>query len=154
MPTWTKADYESAKLQLRTASEAYFLRTDLAMDDATYDALLRQVEATESLHPEWVDGDSVVSVASGAGVGGDVQHTVPLLSLDNAMGDDELRTWFERVSADAPFEVAVEPKLDGLAIVAHYRSGRLVQVVTRGDGFAGEDVTFRGQHAKGLPRAL
>lgn len=156
MSTWTKEDYLSAKSQLREASENYYLGTDLTMDDATYDQLLRAIEAAELAHPDWVDGDSVVAVASGAAVSGDVVHTHPLLSLDNAMGDDELKTWFERAMADygTAFEVAVEPKLDGLAIVARYENGHLAQVVTRGDGLAGEDVTLRGRTAKGLPQTL
>jgi DNA ligase (NAD+) len=157
MTTWTKADFESAKTRLREASEAYYLGTDLNMDDATYDQLLRDVEAAEALHPEWIEGDSVVAVASGAAVAGDVVHTHPLLSLDNAMGVDELKAWFDKTTADAggTFEVAIEPKLDGLAVVAHYdERGTLYQVVTRGDGLAGEDVLFRGRNAKGLPTQL
>jgi len=157
MTEWTQADFESAKTRLREASEAYYLGTDLTMDDATYDQLLHQIEAAEALHPEWSEGDSVVAVASGAAVGGDVVHTHPLLSLDNAMGEDELKAWFEKTAADADglLEVAIEPKLDGLAVVAHYdTNGTLYQVVTRGDGLAGEDVLFRGRNAKGLPAQL
>ena len=139
MSAWTQADYESAKTKLREASEAYYLGTDLTMDDVSYDLLLREVEAAETAHPEWVGEDSVVTVASGADVGGSVVHTHPLLSLDNAMSEDELREWFERTAGEfgGVLEVAIEPKLDGLAIVAHYDKGRLVQVVTRGDGFSG-----------------
>ena len=151
----TSEAYEQAKTQLRSASETYYLGTDLLMDDASYDALLREVEEAEASHPEWVGADSVVAVASGAAVGGDVTHSTPLLSLDNAMGDEELRAWFERTQAECrDLEVVVEPKLDGLAVVARYDQGQLVQVVTRGDGFAGEDVTYRGQHAVGLPHTL
>ena len=150
----TFEDFESAKSRLRTASESYYLGTDLLMDDATYDALLRDVEAAELAHPDWAGDDSVIAVASGADIGGDSEHTHQLLSLDNARGDDELRAWFTRAFADGPFEVAIEPKLDGLAIVARYENGLLVQVVTRGNGLSGEDVTLRGSTARGLPTKL
>lgn len=150
----TLKDFESAKSELRAASEAYYLGTTLLMDDAGYDALLRDIEAAEALHPEWAGDDSVVAVAGGADVGGDIVHSHQLLSLDNARGDDELRTWFTRAFTDGAFEVAIEPKLDGLAIVALYEKGALVQVVTRGDGLSGEDVTLRGSTASGLPTKL
>jgi len=152
--------YDSLKSRLREASAAYYNGTDLTMDDVTYDKFLRQVEAAEIEHPEWIEGDSIVAVASGADVAGDVKHSAPLLSLDNAMSADELKSWFERTRAAAysagleDSYFLVEPKLDGLAIVAHYKNGRLVQVVTRGDGVSGEDVTYRGQSAKGLPTTL
>jgi DNA ligase (NAD+) len=150
----TLEDFESAKSALRTASEAYYLGTDLRMDDATYDALLRDIEDAEAAHPDWAGDDSVVAVASGAAVGGDVVHSHQLLSLENAMGDAPMRTWFQKAFAEGPFEVAIEPKLDGLAVVALYENGLLVQVVTRGDGLSGEDVTLRGSTAKGLPTKL
>jgi DNA ligase (NAD+) len=156
MATLNKSDYEAAKARLREASEAYYLGTDLTMDDFTYDQLLHETELAELLNPTWAANDSVDAVASGASVGGDVVHTVPLLSLANSMNEAELKIWFDRMSADAGDEVdlAIEPKLDGLAIVARYVDGVLTQVVTRGDGLAGEDVTLRGANAKGLPSKL
>jgi DNA ligase (NAD+) len=151
----TKTQYLQAKTELRTASEAYYLGEDLLMDDATYDVLNREVEAAEATHPEWVEGDSVVAVAAGANVGGDVVHSQALLSLDNAMDEGEFAAWFSRTSEVCPgANIVLEPKLDGLAIAARYENGKLVQVITRGDGTSGEDVTYRGRGATGLPEVL
>lgn len=126
------------------------------MDDATYDALLREVATFEAAHPALSEGLST-SVAAGALASGDIVHTSAMLSLDNAMDDDELTAWFNRLSkllATTRFDLCVEPKLDGLAIAAKYVNGRLVQVATRGDGKTGEDVTTRAATAKGLPATL
>ena len=95
-------------------------------------------------------------VAGGAVVG-DVPHSVPMLSLDNVFGPDQLADWAATLERRLghPVEVwSVEPKLDGLAISARYRRGRLAQLVTRGDGLAGEDVSHAIGTIVGLPARL
>jgi DNA ligase (NAD+) len=94
-------------------------------------------------------------VTVGAGVAaGDVEHSTPMLSLDNVFDADELRAWaarLERVLGRPALGYTVEPKIDGMAIAARYVDGRLRQVATRGDGRAGEDVTTQARLVAGLP---
>ncbi|GLW34978.1 NAD-dependent DNA ligase LigA [Actinoplanes regularis] len=154
----TAEEYSAAIERIRAAATAYYAGTDLAMDDATYDALLARVTATEQTRPDWVAADSPTAVvAAGGGVGGDVEHSTPMLSLDNAFDEDELRAWaarLDRVLGRPAAGYTVEPKIDGMAIAARYVDGRLTQVATRGDGRAGEDVTVQARSVAGLPAEL
>ncbi|MEO3930009.1 NAD-dependent DNA ligase LigA [Micromonosporaceae bacterium B7E4] len=150
--------YEAAIAEIRSAAAAYYNGADLAMDDATYDALMARVVATEAAQPGWKTDDSPSElVAAGAGLVGDVVHSVPMLSLDNVFGEEELARWAARLDKLLGRPAAgytVEPKIDGLAIAARYVDGRLTQVATRGDGLAGEDVTPQARRAAGLPEQL
>jgi DNA ligase (NAD+) len=152
----TKRAYQSAIANLKAASKAYYESSTVTMDDATYDALLREVAHAELAHPEWSVGAST-SVAVGALDGGEVRHLSKMLSLDNAMNDDELTAWFERLAGllgKRGIDLGVEPKLDGLALSATYIDGVLVQAATRGDGLSGDDVTDRVKAISGLPTTL
>ncbi|GAA3780660.1 NAD-dependent DNA ligase LigA [Plantactinospora mayteni] len=150
--------YDAAIAEIRSAAADYYNGADLAMDDATYDALMARVVATEAAQPGWKTGDSPSElVAAGAGLVGDVVHSVPMLSLDNVFGEEELARWAARLDKLLGRPAAgytVEPKIDGLAIAARYVDGRLTQVATRGDGLAGEDVTPQARRAAGLPEQL
>jgi DNA ligase (NAD+) len=150
--------YRTAIEQIRSAAAAYYSGPDLAMDDADYDALMQRVAATESEHPDWKAEESPTEVvAAGGGVVGDVVHSEPMLSLDNVFDEDTLRKWaarLDRLLGRPAAGYTVEPKIDGLAIAARYEDGRLVQVATRGDGRAGEDVTGQARRAAGLPERL
>lgn len=129
--------YEAAKARLREAATAYYTDGTSAIDDATYDALLAEVAAHEAAHGIT---DDVVgeAIASGAAVGGTVAHKVSMLSLDNVYDEAALRKWWTSIGSPG---VVVEPKLDGLAMSVHYESGNPVQMLTRGDGVRGEEVT-------------
>ncbi|MEV6527476.1 NAD-dependent DNA ligase LigA [Longispora sp. NPDC051575] len=151
-------DYAAAVEAARTAAAAYYADGTQTMDDDVYDALVRAIAAWEAEHPEDVLPDSPTGKVAGGTAGGDVPHTRPMLSLDNVFGPDELATWaagLERRLGRPVGAWAVETKLDGLAIAARYRDGRLVQLVTRGDGGKGEDVTAQALgHVVGLPDTL
>jgi DNA ligase (NAD+) len=157
-PFGTPEDYQAAIERIRAAAGAYYAGTDLAMDDATYDALLARVTATEEAQPDWAVADSPAAVVgAGGGVVGDVEHSTPMLSLANVFDTDELRAWaarLDRVLGRPAAGYTVEPKIDGMAIAARYVDGRLTQVATRGDGRAGEDVTAQARSVAGLPAAL
>jgi DNA ligase (NAD+) len=159
-PLPTVGAYRAAIDEIRAAAAAYYSGPDLAMDDATYDALMARVAATEASHPDWKAGDSPTeTVAAGAGLAGgvDVEHSSPMLSLDNVFGEDALRKWAARLEKLIGRPVGgytVEPKIDGLAVAVRYVDGRLAQVATRGDGRAGEDVTGQARRAVGLPHRL
>jgi DNA ligase (NAD+) len=157
-PFATVEAYRAAIDQIRTAAAAYYSGPDLAMDDATYDALMARVAATENARPDWKgDGSPTEVVAAGGGVVGDVVHSTPMLSLDNVFDEDTLRRWaarLDKILGRPAGGYTVEPKIDGLAIAARYVDGDLSQVATRGDGRAGEDVTAQARRAAGLPARL
>ncbi|TYC00300.1 NAD-dependent DNA ligase LigA [Micromonospora sp. WP24] len=157
-PFAERATYAGAVAAVRAAAAAYYNGSDLLMDDATYDALLARVAATETLRPDWKRADSPTElVAAGVAAGGDVVHSEPMLGLDNVFGEEQLRRWagrLEKLLGRPAGGLVVEPKIDGLAIAAWYVDGRLTRVATRGDGRAGEDVTGQARRAVGLPGQL
>ncbi|WP_327086271.1 NAD-dependent DNA ligase LigA [Nonomuraea sp. NBC_01738] len=139
------------------AAAAYYADGTSTIDDDVYDRLVRGIEAYEKEHPEQVLPGSPTGKVAGGAVVGDVPHTVPMLSLDNVFGAEQLADWaasLERRLARPVTVWSVEPKLDGLAISARYRRGRLAQLVTRGDGVAGEDVSHAIGTIDGLPDRL
>lgn len=154
----TPASYRDALDRLRAASGAYYAGGSSPLDDASYDALRLAVLAWEAAHPDDAADSPTGLVADGAAPGGDVAHTTRLLSLDNVFGPEQLLAWEaslrRRLGREPAGGFTVEPKLDGAAVAARYRDGRLVQVVTRGDGAHGEDVSHVVGSVAGLPDVL
>lgn len=139
------------------AAAAYYTTGESVLDDEAYDRLARAIAAYESEHPERVLPGSPSGKVAGGAAQGDVPHTVAMLSLDNVFSPEEFTTWAASVERRIGRPVAgwsVEPKLDGLAVAARYADGRLVQLVTRGDGRAGEDVSHAIGTIVGLPEKL
>ncbi|WP_031513334.1 NAD-dependent DNA ligase LigA [Streptomyces sp. NRRL F-5123] len=160
----TPAQYRDAIARVREAARAYYggdgdFAAESVLDDAAYDQLLLALAAYEQAHPEEAAPDSpTTQVAAGAAPVGDVAHGVPMLSLDNVFSAEQLVAWGDglqrRLGRPVEGGFTVEPKLDGAAIAARYRDGRLVQVVTRGDGRFGEDVSHVIGTIDGLPESL
>ncbi|MER8096856.1 NAD-dependent DNA ligase LigA [Streptomyces goshikiensis] len=154
-----RSEYEAALRRLREASQAYYGDGDSAMDDASYDRLRLALLAWETENPaEVAPGSPTTLVADGAAPAGDVAHTTRLLSLDNVFDAEGLVAWgasVERRLGRAPAGgFTVEPKIDGAAVAARYRGGRLVRIVTRGDGSQGEDISHVIGQIDGLPERL
>ncbi|RJL32748.1 NAD-dependent DNA ligase LigA [Bailinhaonella thermotolerans] len=152
-----QGEYAEAVQLAVSAAAAYYGAGDSTLDDDAYDRLVRGIEAYEAAHPEHVLPESPTGKVAGGAVTGDVPHTVPMLSLDNVFSAEGLTTWIAGVERrlGRPVEHwSVEPKLDGLAVSARYRNGRLAQLVTRGDGTAGEDVSHAIGTVLGLPERL
>ncbi|TDD79486.1 NAD-dependent DNA ligase LigA [Actinomadura rubrisoli] len=152
-----QAAYAAAVQTAVAASAAYYGEGDSSLDDDVFDRLVRGIAAYEEEHPEHVLPDSPTGKVAGGAVIGDVPHTVPMLSLDNVFSAEGLEAWVAGLVRRLGREIAtwsVEPKLDGLAISARYSGGRLVQLVTRGDGAAGEDVSHGAGMIVGLPSRL
>ncbi len=135
--------------------------------DAEYDALLRELQHLEAEHPDLITPDSPTQVVGGAisTTFAEVVHSVPMMSLDNAMDEAELRSWGERtaralaklgVDADAAATVGYvcELKIDGLAVSLRYEHGAFVLGATRGDGRKGEDVTANLRTIEAIPTRL
>jgi len=138
----------------------YHVLDSPVISDAEYDALYRELAALEAEHPEWAVPDSPTqrAGAAAADIFAKVRHPAPILSLMNAFDADGLRAWRARIGrllpADTHLEYVVEPKLDGLTVVLHYREGRFTQGATRGDGEVGEDVTANLRTLHGVPKRI
>ena len=127
--------------------------------DAQYDALVRELEALESAHPELATADSPTRRVGAAPAGRfpPVSHAVPMLSLGNAFEDGEVADFVRRIRERLDRQDLVfsaEPKLDGLAISLRYEDGAFVQGATRGDGATGEDVTANLRTIAVIPQRL
>ncbi|WP_406065763.1 NAD-dependent DNA ligase LigA [Streptomyces sp. NBC_01077] len=154
-----RAAYDEAVDTALAAIGAYYGDGESPLDDASFDALARGIAVYEQEHPEHARADTPTGkVGGGAAPVGDVAHTVPMLSLDNVFSAEELLKWqaslARRIDGSVEGGYAVEPKLDGAALAARYRDGRLVQLVGRGDGTHGEDLSHAIGSIVGLPERL
>jgi DNA ligase (NAD+) len=138
----------------------YHALDDPEVPDAEYDRLMVELRDIEARHPDLTTPDSPTQRVGSAPLAafGTVRHLIPMLSLDNAFSEEEVRDFDRRVREGAGPETVVrysaEPKLDGLAVSARYESGVFVQGATRGDGETGEDVTSNLRTIKALPLKL
>lgn len=151
------AAYAAAVEEATKAAAAYYATGESTLDDDAYDRLVRGIAAYEQEHPQEVLAASPTGKVAGGAAAGDVPHTVPMLSLDNVFSADQFVTWTASLERRIGRPVAawsVEPKLDGLAVAARFRAGRLEQLITRGDGTAGEDVSHAIGTVVGLPEQL
>ncbi|MEU2671073.1 NAD-dependent DNA ligase LigA [Streptomyces sp. NPDC007164] len=151
------AAYAAAVEEASRAAAAYYATGESTLDDDAYDRLVRGIAAYEQEHPEEILDASPTGKVAGGAATGDVPHTVAMLSLDNVFSAEQFVTWTASLERRIGRPVAawsVEPKLDGLAVAARYRAGRLEQLITRGDGTAGEDVSHAIGTVVGLPEQL
>ncbi|HEY0873755.1 MAG TPA: NAD-dependent DNA ligase LigA [Vicinamibacterales bacterium] len=147
--------------QIRHHENRYYVHNDPEISDEEFDRLLHELERLEAEHPDLVTPDSPTQRVGGTPVAGfpTVEHMEPMLSLDNAYTEAELRAFDERVRrgaglADAPVRYVAELKIDGLSIALTYEDGRLVRGATRGDGVRGEDVTTNVRTIRTIPLML
>ena len=147
---------------IRYHEERYYILQDPEVSDAEFDTLLKELQALERDHPDLVTIDSPTQRVGGRVAEGfeTVEHAAPMLSLDNAYTEEELRAFDERVRKglagrdDGPIAYVAELKIDGLSIALRYRDGRLVRGATRGDGERGEDVTTNVRTIRAIPLVL
>lgn len=153
------ARYFWLKEELASLDHAYYVLDDPKLPDAEYDKLYRELLAIESEHPDWITPDSPSQRVSGqaSNLFSEVKHTVPMLSLNNALEDSEAIAFDRRCREGLNLEqveYAAELKFDGLAISLRYEHGFLVQAATRGDGYSGEDVTANIRTIRAIPLKL
>ncbi|MCR8921703.1 NAD-dependent DNA ligase LigA [Dasania sp. GY-MA-18] len=138
----------------------YYVLDDASVPDAEYDRLLRELQALEAEHPQLITADSPTQRVGAEPLAAfkQVQHEVPMLSLDNAFNADEMREFEKRLLSrlDEPQKLTYvcEPKLDGIAISLLYRNGVLERGATRGDGSVGEDITHNVRTIASIPLKL
>ncbi len=163
MSAGSEARLAELRTEIRRHDHAYYVNDAPTADDATYDALLRELRALEDEHPELVTPDSPTQRVSGGLREGlvEVRHLQPMLSLANARNEDELVAWDERVrkqlaaaGIDEAPKYVTELKIDGLAISLLYRDGQFVRGATRGNGEVGEDVTANLRTVRVLPLVM
>src|SRR5271156_5624790 len=153
---------EKLREAIRHHEYLYYGLDEPEISDADFDALMRELKALEAEHPELVTPDSPTQRVGGKPKEGfaKVAHSRPMLSLDNAYNEAELRAWAERVLGGLPTGERVryvcELKLDGLSMALQYHAGAkheavLKTGVTRGDGTIGEDVTSNVRTIRSVP---
>jgi len=135
---------------------SYYVLDAPEVTDAEFDALMRELRELEISHPDLLTADSPTQRVGGQPREGFVKvpHSSPMLSLDNALNEQELREFDARVRAllkAEEFTYVAELKLDGLSMAAQYGDGRMKRAVTRGDGRIGEDVTENARTIRSLP---
>jgi DNA ligase (NAD+) len=149
---------EAARLRdaLRHHEHQYYVLDEPEISDAEYDEMMRALQAIEREHPEVVTPDSPTQRVGGKAREGfqKVPHSSPMLSLDNALDEIELRNFDARVREllhGEPYRYVAELKMDGLSMAARYRGGFFHQAITRGDGNTGEEVTGNARTVRSLP---
>ena len=150
---------ETLRTQLEHHNYCYYVLDQPEIPDADYDLLLRRLQAIEEHYPTLVTPESPTQRVGAQPLEafGTVRHSTPMLSLGNALTEEEFREWHQRTAdgleGDA-FELVAEPKLDGLAVELVYEAGRFVLGSTRGDGVTGEDVTQNLRTVRSVPLRL
>ncbi len=150
------ARIDKLREELRRHEHLYYVLDQPEISDAEYDALMRELQTLEAGHPEFASPDSPTQRVGGKPREGfvKVNHSSPMLSLDNALNEEELRAFDRRVSellGGETYCYVVELKMDGLSMAVHYEHGGLRLAVTRGDGTVGEDVTENARTIRSLP---
>src|ERR1700732_1543686 len=132
------ASIDSLREEIRRHEYRYYVLDDPEISDAEFDRLMNELKKLEAAHPELITSDSPTQRVGGKPREGFVKvaHSAPMLSLDNALNEGELRDFDRAAREMVPGEsvaYAAELKLDGLSMAVHYRDGKLAQAVTRGD---------------------
>ena len=167
-----KADTQARRVAelrdlLRRADRAYFVDAAPFISDREYDERLAELAGLEADRPDLADPTSPTGRVGGEPAEGfrAVEHSVPMLSIDNTYSEADLAAWVERTVAalagageglfpGAPPAFCCDPKIDGVAISLRYERGRLVHALTRGDGVRGDDVTSNIRTVRAVPLAL
>src|SRR2546421_2101368 len=155
-PAAAISEAERLREEIQRHEHLYYVLDAPAITDAEYDALIARLRELETAHPELITPESPTQRVGGKPREGFVKvpHSSPMLSLDNALNETELREFDRRVRdllGGAPYEYVAELKMDGLSMAARYRDGRLEQAITRGDGLVGEEVTENARTIRSLP---
>ena len=161
-PQDAEARLLSLTAELNDHAHRYYVLDAPIISDAAYDRLYRELEALEQDWPQFRQADSPTQRVGGIPLEGfeKVTHRVPMLSLANAMNEEELREFAEKrkrtlsLEAGHRLDYSVEPKIDGIAISLLYEEGRFVRGATRGDGVVGEDITGNLRTVEAIPLKL
>jgi len=159
-----KLRYHQLKEELNKHAHQYYVLDQPLIPDSEYDRLMRELQEIERDHPDWMSDDSPSQRVGGKALKEftQVQHELPMLSLDNAFTTEDLLAFDQRIKDRLKtilkntddMEYACEPKLDGIAVSLLYIEGILVRGATRGDGKTGEDITANVRTIGSIPLKL
>jgi len=162
----THTQYTALQDAIRNYNHQYYVLDNPTVPDAEYDRALRELQALEAQYPEWLTADSPSQRVGDKPLDAfeQVQHAVPMLSLDNAFNSEELQEFDRRVrerlhkqtgrDLDKQITYTCEPKLDGIAVSLTYKNGVLETGATRGDGSTGENITQNLRTVGSIPLKL
>src|SRR5256885_148467 len=156
-----KVEHTRLALELEGHDKRYYQNDAPSVSDAAYDALRQRFNAIEKRFPDLVSAESPSQKVGAAPSGRfrKVRHSLPMLSLDNAFGEQDVRDFVDRIARflklpDDKIDFSAEPKIDGLSMSLRYEGGELVTAATRGDGAEGEDVTANIRTLEDVPHKL
>lgn len=153
-------DIESLRKEIEAHNRRYYVLDDPQISDADYDQLLRRLQNLEKAHPDLITPESPTQRVGAPPLArfSQVEHLVPMLSLDNAFSKAELEEFEQRLQSrldsDDIIHYCAEPKLDGLAVSLLYEQGHFVRGATRGDGRVGENISLNLRTLADIPRTL
>jgi DNA ligase (NAD+) len=150
---------DALREKIRHHEHRYYVLDDPEISDAEFDRLVNELKALEAEHPELITADSPTQRVGGKPREGFVKilHSTPMMSLDNAYSEDELRDWERRVhelSGESRVDYVCELKLDGMSLALRFAGGKLALGITRGDGSVGEDVTLNVRTVRSVPLSI
>jgi DNA ligase (NAD+) len=145
--------------EIRKHDRLYYEEAAPVISDREYDRLYRELVDLEKQFPDLVTPDSPTQRVGGKPLEAftQIQHRVPMLSLDNTYSEEEVANFYKRITRLLPNEkipVVIEPKVDGVAVSLLYENGRLRHAATRGDGFVGDDITQNIKTIRSIPERL
>ena len=152
-------EIEALREKIRYHEHRYYVLDNPEISDAEFDLLVQELKRQEAAHPELITPDSPTQRVGGKPREGfpKMQHSRPMLSLDNAYNEEELRAWGRRVyelSGRNKVDFVCELKLDGMSLALWYKVGRLERAITRGDGSVGEDITTNVRTMRSVPLSI
>ena len=157
-------DLENRIIELRKTindhNYNYYVLDNPIISDIEYDTLLRELDTLETKRPDLITTDSPTQRVGAAPLATftSVEHSIPMLSLENAMNSDELIAYYDRTKKGlgeiGDIQFVAEPKLDGIGVELIYQDGSLIRGLTRGDGTMGEDITQNIKTIRSIPLAL
>jgi len=160
--TETKRRIEKLRKETQRHNYLYHVLNKPEISDAAYDSLKKELIVLEQQFPEFITPDSPTQRVGGAPLKKfeKVKHRIPMLTLQDAMGEKELFDWQGRIkklmtpSDIEKLDYFAELKMDGLATSLIYKNGILFRAATRGDGFTGEDITQNVKTIRCIPLKL
>ena len=151
---------KSLRKQINDHNYQYYVLDNPIISDGEYDKLLKELELIENKYPEYIIPESPTQRIGAQPIDsfGTVTHRITMMSLANAMSEDELKAFDKRLkkklNSSEKIEYVVEPKLDGLAVELIYEKGKFINGSTRGDGNTGEDITSNLKTINSVPLIL
>jgi len=145
--------------EIKEHDRRYYEEAAPTISDREYDRLYKELVDLEAKFPDFVTPDSPTQRVGGKPLQAfaQIQHRVPMLSLDNTYSEDEVANFYKRITRLLPDEkvpVVIEPKVDGVAVSVMYENGRLKYAATRGDGLVGDDITQNIKTIRSVPQQL